>query len=450
MKKITQQSRIWLTVVFIIFDLFNAMLFYQFKLIPNVYITGFFAVASLVTFVAEVILNKDLIRQKRIIWAILMLAVIYISSLIHLSDVGDTVRLYRFLVAHATCLLLLFAGTVITDENSKEKMNHIYRLISAVIVSVMFCASLISVVMYIMQKVFGFDWSQYTALEISSGNRLSALYQNSNLAGMNPYIAIFLSLLLMNKGKTRKWQKAFLVCSIAVQVITLLLSNCRATIIMLVIYLLYEFAQWYQKKKQKKIRYGLLVTVFLIFFVAMMMVTLEIRYKSFSVGFGTIEGGYLKSFDSIMDRLTSLRWSLDKEVIQLGLRSPIIGNGLQTLQTNAVKYLPLDSIAGQFGYETSHNIYIDAFYFAGVIGLALVIYFTVMLFKEVKYRKQYIGHHQFVLEAFLLAGIFEYSLLNPAILFTSSFPTTVFWLYFGFVCCQNQYHRRTVESQLCR
>ena len=433
--------RNYIQIFFVVFEFFNSCVYYQFHPITNQMILIFFSILAVYLFINDCIHNNLLLKYRAYYLAGLILLLLVISYFYHIDFSVSKEKVIRHLLVQINWLLLLFFNPDIKDKNSLKYSNYTLDIIFSSIILLSFLVSSVSLILWIVLVVLKIDISQYTSLSVVSGGRLSALYFNANLAGITPLVSFYLSFyVITNNNKGKNDRSTFFIINAIIQLITIYLSKSRSVILVLVastiIYSAYAICLKYKKVNRFKQQ-----VLFIAFTITITVGALISKVR------GQLNITKSDSIIQNIDHLTSSRFSLYREMIQIAIHSPILGSGDTTAPYYARKLLGKDALIYKVGYQSSHDLYIDAFYQTGILGLILLIAFTITLVKEILYRNTYISKQKYLLELFVFVSIFIYSLFNPMLLYTTEFPSPIFWALIGQVVIQNRYEKNCHNSE---
>jgi len=415
---------------YIVFELLNSCVYYQFKIIPNIVIIEFYAVITLLLFIKYYAQHINELKNIRFVCVMILLLLLVVSTIFRLPMYSN----YKFSKAFKTILvqfiwlLLLFSCPQVKTKSELENSLVFKNLVFQMVVLFTFCVSIASLIFWIVVIPFGVDITAYTSLDIVQDGRLCALYFNSDLAGITSLISLLLSVSLLK-------QKIFMFskinrANVFIQICILILSGCRSAILPFSLIVAYIIITYLHKKHPKfNVHKSVIFLCIAAIFLQVILTILRMPNYEFSG----------KSFDAILNKLTASRYSLWKEAILLSMSSPIWGNGLYTMVALAKLTLSPTSVIIKRNYDLCHNLFIAAFYSTGIIGLGSVIALTKSIVQQLKFFKSYIDPGVFQCDVFIIFSLFIYSLFNPAILFVTDFPAPVFWLLIGNIIIQNNY-----------
>ena len=141
----------------------------------------------------------------------------------------------------------------------------------------------------------------------------------------------------------------------------------------------------------------------------------------------------------ILNRWTSGRYSLWKESIDLGNQEWLLGNGVGTLERAASDNLGAESLIVKNKLFNCHNLFINAYYSTGAVGLIVVVVLLAGLGREyvlfVKNSKDQWRSLCLILAAI---SVFIYSMLDIGILFDFRLLSFFFWLISGAIVHLNR------------
>lgn len=263
-----------------------------------------------------------------------------------------------------------------------KKYSLDYRRILRVLVAFGLILSIEVIATFLMAKLdyFGDYYKYFMAIPIGKTN----------------YIGCFLlpTYVLADMDELLSKKKKFVILLTFILAIVLLKS--RGTVVLLLIYYLVKIFSLITKKGLK-LKTSILVLIISIVTLALLSSNApQITDSVVNFVFGNKNGTFYNTELSFLDRLTSERFLVNDEIIDLAMRYPLFGNGT----------------VYEIGTYRAHNFITDAFYQSGIVGTALYIFALFIWFKKIyKFRANH-TIKKFYIPVFiiLLQGMIETSL----------------------------------------
>lgn len=333
--------------------------------------------------------------------------------------------------------------------------------------------SLLAFSYVIMTFIFnGIGACEYLIDGMNNGIRLSSYGLHPNELGTCAYISIMLSVYLLESEnfKKNKICLSLNIFAIISEIIVLTLTESRSSSVALAISLVFMIFYDFFRFHDRKWKFGkkILVILEIILTVYSLCISVKIsgnRYIQFSDSNEIISAEtdaetsaetstetstetsagdvsvYLSKFETTINNISSRRYELVKGTLIIAIQSPIIGNGHATLSNRATKMFGKGSLISMF--NSCHNLFVQVFYEVGVIGLALLIWLLLCIFKKayvvLSDRKKYNLSIQFI----ILLGLLFIAQLQPLILFFGQVNSGVFWLIAGYFYADSSSCRNT-------
>lgn len=303
-----------------------------------------------------------------------------------------------------------------------EKTNFEKHFISKILVYSISTVSIISLIFAMFEKI-GFLFFDYTSFfQQSRFIGVIRFYDAPNGVAIISFLGFVLSLYYFENSK-----KLYSFFSLS-NLIVLLWTGSRSTLLALIsfilIILIFLFNK-YRKKISKK-------HIFISFSTFLVISALSIYFITVD-RIDIIKGFSHVDTNNFLDLITNYRYSMYKEAFILGIKSPLIGNGLNTFVSNSKLWFKDNSFAAIFTGENPHNIFLALFYYTGIIGLVLGCLIFYAIFKNnIKIIK---NNHVFKNYCIfgLIIGIFMFSILDVNILFHVQITGYIFWYYCLFI-----------------
>lgn len=375
-----------------------------------------FVSLSMVT-ILKVIPGINILNKVALIWGILLILFMtfndYKKRKIYAFDIPVgifiiiTLIFNLFLYRSGTNLkvwivnLVLFVSVFTVDVfKNKKLIIKEMKAITHFYVIFMFISSTISLFMKL------FDKSIIVKESIFQGSR-AGIFENPNAISIAASIAIVMCMYLHHNTKHYRL-KMFWALNIVIQVITMLLFNGRSSFLV-VIAVIYCFIFVYSNNKYIR---GLLLILPLVACVAAV----------------NMEGSHIRDFTS---GRTSL-WESASIVIN---DNPIAGVGYGDMVEAVTNARETEDLPG---LETGrlHNIYIEIATVNGIISLAMLLIFIILLFtfivSHIEHMRKKEKFEMTILTSMIL-GILAVNLFESTLIYIVSFISMIFWIYSGYL-----------------
>lgn len=375
-----------------------------------------FVSLSMVT-ILKVIPGINILNKVALIWGILLILFMifndYKKRKIYAFDIPIgifviiTLIFNLFLYRSGTNLkvwivnLVLFISVFTVDVfKNKKLMIKEMKAITHFYVIFMFISSTISLFMKL------FDKSIIVKESIFQGSR-AGIFENPNAISIAASIAIVMCMYLHHNTKHYRL-KMFWALNIVIQVSTMLLFNGRSSFLV-VIAVIYCFIFVYSNNKYIR---GLLLILPLVACVAAV----------------NMEGSHIRDFTS---GRTSL-WESASIVIN---DNPIAGVGYGDMVEAVTNARETEDLPG---LETGrlHNIYIEIATVNGIISLAMLLIFIILLFtfivSHIDHMRKKEKFEMTILTSMIL-GILAVNLFESTLIYIVSFISMIFWIYSGYL-----------------
>lgn len=375
-----------------------------------------FVSLSMVT-ILKVIPGINILNKVALIWGILLILFMifndYKKRKIYAFDIPIgifviiTLIFNLFLYRSGTNLkvwivnLVLFVSVFTVDVfKNKKLMIKEMKAITHFYVIFMFISSTISLFMKL------FDKSIIVKESIFQGSR-AGIFENPNAISIAASIAIVMCMYLHHNTKHYRL-KMFWALNIVIQVSTMLLFNGRSSFLV-VIAVIYCFIFVYSNNKYIR---GLLLILPLVACVAAV----------------NMEGSHIRDFTS---GRTSL-WESASIVIN---DNPIAGVGYGDMVEAVTNARETEDLPG---LETGrlHNIYIEIATVNGIISLAMLLIFIILLFtfivSHIDHMRKKEKFEMTILTSMIL-GILAVNLFESTLIYIVSFISMIFWIYSGYL-----------------
>lgn len=312
------------------------------------------------------------------------------------------------------------------------------------------CASFVSLLMYFL-NISGSQNGWYIGLV---GDRLFGVYFNCNPASFLAIIVILMSMIAIKNH----YEYSFLyVINIGIQLSYIILTQCRAAIIILAIIL--TSVAYYRFFRAKELSTIKRVSLNIGMCLCMLLGTKVVQEAAFIIP--QIQGaqeesdnrfqlekikqivsltmtGELQNIPKIIelaDEVSSGRITLAKDSLKVWQRSPIQGIGAGNFRNMLVNVTGSDDWGQQILH--SHNVFMESLITAGVFGCLLFILFfikTLFVSRDIllKYRNK---KSYFIVLLFIMIVVSEFigGLFDFGVFYVYSLSATLAWMFLGYI-----------------
>ncbi|MGL5540073.1 MAG: O-antigen ligase family protein [Erysipelotrichaceae bacterium] len=355
---------------------------------------------------------------------------------------------WQLLLLQALIFFLLFANA---NTTSKEALHTEMLRINTVMSLLMFAASGVSIALFLGNVSYNVNGVTLGLV----GNRLFGVYFNPNPASFLAIMAILFSLMAI--GNPTKY-KPFYVGNIVVQVVYILLSNCRMALLILWIIGLVLVDTFFLKRKQyplwRQVSITLLVSVGFFYGTAMLKDVLFWIPQAQGAIFE--EGGrfQMETLREILLLAKTGVWASKEEMlalandvssgrIELYLNAlhawrlhPLFGIGMGTF-TQTLRFVNPGSAIMQFDILHAHNVFLESLVSAGIVGF---VAFGSFVLKSAKVMRERLRTYEYdathiamVFIALVVFVDFAGSLLDYGVFYVYTNSSVLFWVYLGYL-----------------
>lgn len=363
------------------------------------------------------------------------------------NDYSD-LNSYVIAVMQLVIYLLIFNNPV---SMSKDDIEDEVRMIIPLVNVLVGGASLISIGMYLVH--FSSLANGWTLGMV--GNRLFGIYFNSNPAAFLACITIVLALVAVRqKFKGKYWYLA----NIGIQLVYILLTRCRAALIILAIIIVMVGYYFLIRRKPYSNfkRLGLVISLIVVIAGASLVGQRVVEIVPQMQGIASketsrfqmdkvVKAGHLliagnwQDFNqglTIIDEVSNGRVSLTKAALEIWHTEPVIGIGANNFkkigsqETDALEYWAVQVVH-------SHNVFLEALVTTGVIGFILFVVFffktLLMIFNVLK--KSHGKEIYFIVQMFAMIVLSEFigSLSDYGVFYIYSLSATLAWCFLGYL-----------------
>lgn len=439
-------------------------LFFIFYMFTNTLALGYFGIVNnplsyVVILWASLLLLYDLFTKQIAYKTHTILIVIY-GLLLLLATINNKaysdLNSYIMAIIQIIIFLFIFANPKHTTlQTMKQELRMIIPF-----TSILTCfASFISLCMYVT-NFYRTQNGWYLGLV---GNRLFGVYFNCNPASFLSIIVILMSLYaIKNKYKG----KLFYYVNITIQLLYVILTQCRAAIIILSIIIValiyYRLFRAKETNKFKKAIISSTLCILVLFGSHIVQQTLSIipkmqgaqmeddsrfQFDKLYEIYTLLKSGHasdIKKIVILMDDVSSGRIKLIDTSIKIWQSQPLRGIGAYNYRK---MYLNVDSsyTDSTVGKQLlhSHNVFLESLVSAGIFGF---IIFFIFFFKSCLLIRDILKKYQnktsyFIILLFTMIVVSEFigGLFDFGVFYNYSLSTTLAWLFLGYLYFLNEH-----------
>lgn len=442
-------SREYYREVFItITILFTITFFVPFSTILNLFLLAWGSLLIL----RDLFTKRIIFKFKRFIPLIGFMG-IYIITIV----INRNLNMFENIKVFTLTALQFFVLFAFDDEESQTTVIHSMKKFNSIIITITFLASTISLFIYL----FGIKCEFRGNIIGTSNGMLHGIYTGANTAGPLAAISIIVTLINYHFGKEHKLHR-FDYINIAIQLIFIYMTNSRATLYCLILFLCVFSLTYFKGIRNKVIGLGSTALVYILSSIIksiiywiyrgidfiIQVIVYGCKWIWFKLG-NTADKEFIHKFQS--NGGMEMTEAIEKEISmgflngraqlwQCGFKifkdHPWFGVGSRNIPEIALTYNSYSELPGITG-GGMHNVIFQVIVGNGILGfLALAIFIIPVIVQYIKYlikTKIHSDNSKIV----LLCGILVLMLLvnNMAevnILYAASYMATVFWTYLGF------------------
>ena len=248
--------------------------------------------------------------------------------------------------------------------------------------------------------------------------RVAGYYNEHNANGLTNLIALCSSVWLITNSK-KIFPKLILIIPICLSIFLIIASGSRAALLAIAVAVAYTLIAFCPKKLRILVAIlGVICIIFAIPFI------IDFRDASLVENIASKD-----SLESIINSLSSGRYTIWKEAILMGNQHPFIGHGLGTMAKNALSTFGESSVIYQLYLQDAHNTYINTYYNSGIfctITFSLLVLSTLFLLLFDKKMNQLSAKNIFLCFVIL-------SFLDLVILYTITLFNIFFWIFLVYI-----------------
>lgn len=400
--------------------------------------------------IADLFINQNFLKAKRMIWLLLFLASFVITILLNRHSFFN-LNIMSFGYAAIALIIMYPQGNKTNEEIVKEMfaINNTVLIFTAVLSTIGF-----GMFVVLFRFIHNYGPGQDYIVGWSSSNRLFGLYSNTGL--MITSIAFALTVIqfevaknIYQNGISKKY-KVFLIYSLVINFIHLVLENASGAYISLAVFIgIYVFTKLSQKYKDENafkcyikslaIAAGSIIVLFVAIYVFRYILNFIPRIYDFIENLilnnGAGNDKLIKDFTMERDipegygALTG-RPKIWARGIEEFLKKPIFGWGPLSFGNIQVLEAPL---------RHWHNIIIQSLAGNGIVGTTFLFFFLISsaleIIRKLWSKKLRANKYYSVIfaSAALLFMLAVNSMAEVTIMYMTRFSVLLFWLYLGYV-----------------
>lgn len=316
---------------------------------------AYFYIVTMLLGIANVLVNyKNILKNKNNIFIFLYMLVAAIATA--LVDFNTLIHYAPSFICSA-CLVFSLMNKDENDFNYSRKYVSLLMVIFSLACNVLVCLS-------------GFE-DLYNQIGFIS---------HKNVAGLINLVSFIICLNNVVKSNVKTDKIAYVLIAI-VNLVFMYLSKSRTSLLCAIIFFALFIVVILKDKVKNKVGFYKYLAIILLFFV-MAFVLFNKQILSFILKDQSLENA---GFETIMDILLSGRYLLwFKAFPILFMNSPIIGNGIWTLNIvgqSTGAYLVAPEV---LSLDYLHNFVFDSLYIGGIIGFVLLVIYFYNFFKQNK------------------------------------------------------------------
>ena len=385
---------------------------------------------GIVGFVYFLFFIYQIIRKEINIVSILFLILVLVSIIASIANNIYFTHYYISVFYHVS-LIFIFSFFSRFKMDLSSKVKFVFFLTSIILFIYAFASLIIFILTTYFDIILPFD----TWRGIGGNNRLYGITGNAAITGVLAYMGIIIQIYLLAIAKKKNiFFLLYTMLIILVETAVLILSDARGSIISLSLLvfmiIVYFFMTYNFKCKYSKI------AIIAVSIIAMIAILLFAIYHLLGIDRPSmgIEAFSLESFELFLETISSARYSLWKETVQMVMQKPLFGVGIDNLAPAADALLKTGTIV-TYRFEGPHNVLLDVAVSSGLIGLgiSLVIFFFIFRSCYILMRKRYTFSNVVLVSG--IVGMFIISLFDYGIFFRGRFMSALFWMFAGYAYC---------------
>lgn len=436
----------YVKISFIIYLLAIKFHFMDFNLqiIDNVFFIGGFALLSIIFSVESFIYhykNKTLKFNSVLILAALFIILCLVTTYINAKKLPLMLLSYDIILFY----LMMYIDTSRVSKEYIEKEKNIILNILSYSISISLIIGLILAFLETKMNMNIFNYPSFFQETRYVG--IIGFNQNPVTVASSTLVGLIASAILYAKNK-----KIHYFIFTTVDFIALLLTDSRSSLLGLIGLSFIIAIYFFIKTKNKKV--VILSVIALIFLLIGFSYYNSTKSPIRSLNVNPSESTENQSATSTEEepkiiltqeennfliKLSNGRYYLYREAVILGMKSPIIGNGLNTFVSNSVKEFGKGSYAVVFTNEDPHNIVLSVFYYTGIVGLIIVGLIFVEIFKNSFKLLKNMNLEDYIMVGaifgFLIVSFFDYNMFIRV-----NFYPGIYWALVGYIFAFNKFN----------
>ena len=387
------------------------------------------AFIGIVVFIYFLFFIYQIIRKEINIVSILFLIFVLVSIISSIVNDIEFTHYYTSVFYHIS-LIFIFSFFSRSKIDLSSKVKFIFFLASIIL----FIYAFLSLTIYILTAYFDIILPFDTWKGIGGNNRLFGITGNPAITGVLAYMGIIIQMHLLSVAKKNKVVfSLYTVLIVLVEVTVLILSDARGSMISLALFVIMLFIFCVRKYNFKNKFTKIIIIVLSIVLIAFGLAFVVYRFfgmnRTIHVDFSSID-----EIEAFLETISSARYSLWKETIQMVIQKPLFGVGIDNLAPAADALLKTGTIV-TYRFEGPHNVLLDVAVSSGLIGLgiSLVIFFFIFRSCYILMRKRYTFSNVVLVSG--IVGMFIISLFDYGIFFRGRFMSALFWMFAGYAYC---------------
>lgn len=337
----------------------------------------------------------------------------------------------------------MIALGIVDNKENKKHLESFYLFVTKFIFVFTLLMTTLSFILLFIQQNLGVN----IPIILIFSNRFFSLFNNPNILAVWAFISVLMSIILFVRFPKYKY---IYISNVIVQVIAILLADCRAVYIMIALCTI--VIPWYLLKKKnfkfnKKYIILFIGIVLFAIFVAGQTSLGHINDFSIPKALSALTKG---DYEELLKLLNS--FSSERIVLWLGafccfLKSPLLGVGLSNINQAVVTYFGNRfDLYYTYHYEDPHGLIFSILGYTGIIGF---IAFAVLFIKHFLSCFKFISNNknfEFFILVLLQLSMLVYAFFDIAVVFDGRIQAYVFWFLMGYLSYKMNLNSHTAEE----
>lgn len=391
----------------------------------------YFSVLMIISF-----FQNKLVYDKLTILLSVLLVIYGISNLVNITNTS----VYSY-IRIAESFILFYGICFLQKKEKREVVDREKFIIFDVFLFVNLIVMLVSCYLYFINKDLYFA-NNY--IIIMRADRFGGIYSNAGTTATFTFISMFLSCYMLSIKKSYiKLYYAFIFC---LSFLLFIASGNRSLLIALAIIMIFLFIRKFIKLKLVNKLLLIVITMIILggsLFVNNIMADRWNLGRDYSQSFNELKNTLLmeksiektEKLEDIINYVSSQRYFLWKECVEISIKKPIFGYGLDSLKKVSLEKIGESSNAIVNGFNNAHEVFVNHFFHTGVIGLIAVLAVTIQLIRDTfiywKHNKKTAPETVYL--CCIAFGLYFYNLLDIAVFLDFRMPTFFFWVIIGYI-----------------